>query len=280
MHDHQHGIGLGPLQLIGLAKPRHAAHIAAMVRNALVASLLLALAASPATADTRRIGITSYTRIVVLGDMVVDVVPDYRLYAQADGSRDALDTLDLDVSNDTLTISQAAEGPFGPRRTDAGPIHIRLTGQNISDITLRGAGSLTVGQLRGSDITVGLDGAGTINASVTAGGNIRTRASGSGTITLTGRADSLEGAVTGSASIVAADLALRDLTLRQTGTGSSSFAASRTASIIATGQANVTVAGRARCTVNNLGAGNVSCGADQRRALPGAGESTITPGSR
>jgi hypothetical protein len=236
---------------------------------ALVATML---AAAPAHADTKRFGLTGYTRIIVLGDMVIDIVPSHNLSAVAEGSRAALETLSLVNNDNTLTVSQVAEGAFGPRDGGGGAIRLRLTAQNLREIILRGSGTITVRGLRGGEMIVALDGAGTINANIIAADRLRVRAGGSGTVTLAGRVTTLEASATGSASISAPTLSARDLTLRQTGTGNSSFAASHMASVTATGQANVTVTGRPQCTVNNLGAGTVSCGAGQRAALPTSGE--------
>ena len=93
-------------------------------------------------------------------------------------------------------------------------------------------------------------------------------AEGPGTITLSGRSQSLRAIVAGSGAVHASALRVRDLTVHSTGTGTSHFAASGRVDITASGAAGVDVAGAPRCTVNNAGAGTVSCGVRQRDALP------------
>ena len=240
----------------------------AMIRaTALALSISLAYAA-PAHADIKRFGITSYDRIEVRGDMIVDIAPSHLISAVAEGSRAALETLSLEVVNRTLMVSQRSEGAYGPRRASDGPIRLRLTAQNLATIDLRGSGQITARLLRGPEIIVALDGPGRIDAAIPAGSSVATRSTGSGSIVLSGRARSLQATASGSSSIDAATLGVRDLVVRASGTGASRFAASATARIIATGEANVDVAGRPRCTVSNTGAGTVTCGAGQRSALP------------
>ncbi len=234
----------------------------AHVRRAIGAAALLAFGtAVPAQADTRRIGLTSFERVEVYGDMIVEIAPSNRIGAVAEASRAALETLSMEVNDRTLVIRQLAEGPFGPRRAEDGAIVIRITAQNLAQVMLRGSGRVTVAGLRGSDVRVDLDGAGTVTAAVPAGTAVHARAIGAGQISLTGAARTLLAITNGAAAIDASGLSARDVTVRATGTGSSQFAASVSADIVSIGSADVTVTGRARCSVRNTGAGTVSCGA-------------------
>lgn len=221
----------------------------------------MVVAATPLHADTRRFGLTSFDRVEVFGDMVVEITPSNRITVVAEASRAALETLTLEVNDRTLVIRQVAEGPFGPRRADGGPIVIRMTAQNLEQVMLRGSGRVNVAGLRGDDVRVDLDGAGTVTAAVPAGAAVQARAVGAGQITLTGTARTLTAITNGAAAIDASAFNVRDATIRATGTGASRFAASVSADVLSVGAADVTVTGRARCSVRNTGAGTVSCGA-------------------
>lgn len=238
--------------------------------NHLFSLLALLAAALPAAAhaDTKRFGVTSFERIEVRGDMMVDITASHLIGAVAEGSREALDTLSLEVVNRTLVISQRSEGRYGPRRASDGPVRVRLTAQNLAAIDLRGSGQVTATQLRGQAVSVSLDGAGRISATIPAGATVTTRSVGSGSIVLTGRTRTLLATAAGSSTIDASALQATDVTARANGTGISRFAASSTARVIASGQATIDISGRPRCTVTNTGAGTVSCGANQRSALP------------
>lgn len=234
-------------------------------------ALLCAVLATPAHADTKRFGLTSFDRVEISGDMIVEIAPSNRISAVAEGSRVSLETLDMEVRNRVLLVSQRSMGAYGPRRASDGPLRIRLTAQNLGAVDLRGSGQLRVTGLRGREVVVTLHGAGTIDAAVPAGLRVSTRVEGPGTITLTGRSQSLIAIVAGSGSVDASGLAVRDLDVRSNGTGTSSFAANGRVRVIALGAANVTVAGAPRCTVTNSGAGTVECGVRQRDALPTTG---------
>ena len=216
--------------------------------------------ASPAHADSRRVGVTGFERLVVLGDMIVQVVPDRITYAQVEGERDAIDALSLDVQDRTLTISQSVLGRFGPRPTTAAPLTIRLHVPTVRLVALRGTGSIDAHELRGDDVRVELTGQGRINARISNGQSLTMRANGSGTITMAGRSRDVSAYTDGPASIDASALDAGNLTVRSSGSGTSNFKTNGPANVTAIGQASVVVTGRARCTVHNISAGNVRCG--------------------
>lgn len=238
------------------------------ISRAAVIAALLVVAATPAAADTRRYGLTSFDSIQVLGDMIVEIVPDYRISAVADASRAALETLSLEVNDRTLVVRQVAEGAFGPRRASDGPIRIRLRVPALQRVMLRGSGQVSAGQLRGHAISVDVDGPGSVSALISHGESVQLRVVGTGQISISGAARDLTAITNGAGSINAAALIARDLNVRSFGTGSSLFAASNTATVVAGGSANVGITGRARCEVRNTGAGTVACGAASRAPLP------------
>lgn len=224
--------------------------------------------AAPASADTRRYGLTSFDRIEVLGDMIVDIVTDYRISAVAEAPRSAIETLSLEVNDRTLVVRQVAEGAFGPRRASDGPIRIRLRVPALQQVMLRGSGQVNAGGLRGHAISINVDGPGRVQASILRGETVQLRVIGAGQITVSGAARDLAAVTNGAGHIDAAAFTVRDLTVQSVGSGSSQFSASHAANIVAGGAANIVVTGHARCTVRNIGAGTVSCGADSRAPLP------------
>lgn len=235
-------------------------------------ALVLGGAAGPAAAQsmqTKRFGLSSFERVEVQGDMIVEISASPSISAVAEGSPEALDTLALDVRERTLVIRQDFGGSYGAHRPAAtGPVRIRLTAQNLAAVTLAGSGTVRVQGLRGPSIQLVADGAGSIDATIADGAAVSSRAVGSGTITLSGRARTLTAVTNGAASINAAALPVRDLTVQAVGSGASRFAASASANIFAMGSANVTVDGAPRCTVRNSGAGTIACGDNARNRLP------------
>ncbi len=227
------------------------------------------LAGSPAESATKRYGLLSFDSIEVLGDMVVDIVDDYRVAAVAEGTSSALDTLSVEInSRGTLVIRQMAEGRFGRRDPHAPPVHVRVTAQNLKNLSVRGGGQVSVRGLHGDAVVIVLEGSGQVDAGFERVRNVQLRVTGAGSMIATGRADTLTATSIGAGGIDASGLTARDLSVRVAGAGNSAFVASGTASVVASGAASAAVVGRARCTVNNIGSGTVSCG----RAAPSTDE--------
>jgi hypothetical protein len=220
------------------------------MKPALILALFAVCIAAPASADTRRIGLTSFERIEVSGDMTVDVRADHRIGAVVEGSRDALDSLEVVVENRVLRIRQLSIGTFGPRRADAGPVTIRVSAQNLGSVSMRGAGQITVDGLRGRETLLSLTGAGALAVRNIATDNLILRSNGNGTLTLAGRALNAAANVSGGGTVEASALAVQNLRITTVGT----------AEVTASGNSGVTVTGNPRCTVRNVSGGTVLCG--------------------
>ena len=243
---------------------------------ALAALCASASLAPPASANTKRFGLTSFDRITVEGDMIVEIVPSNSIYAIADASRAALDTLSIEVDESrTLVVTQLAEGIFGPRRANNndGPIHIRISAQNFTSVFLRGGGQVTITGMRGRDLRIDLNGAGSIAARGIDGETLLVHVAGSGSIALAGHSRAVTASLMGAGTIDAGALQTRDLIARANGTGRLSFAALTSADLFTAGSANISVAGRPRCMIRNTGAGTISCGANARANLPTSADS-------
>lgn len=251
-----------------MIKYRHAFRAAALPVLA-AATALLTLA--PAQAATKRFGLVSFERIEVQGDMTIIVTPSSSLFAVADASTAALDTLVVEVQDRTLRVYQAAEGNYGPRARNLGPVTLRISAQNVQQVAMLGSGTLRIAGLRGADVRVDLQGSGRIEAGVVAGQSVIARTTGAGDIVLTGQAQTLTAITRGAGSIDASAMPTRAVNVRTAGSGSSRFAASQTAAINAAGSASVAVIGRPVCTVTNTGSGQVECGIAGRGALSTAG---------
>lgn len=239
----------------------HSSQIAAAV-------LAAALLAVPASADTKRFGLTGFDAIDVRGDMIVEIVDAAPVRADAEGARSTLETLSLEVQERTLTIRQLSDGPYGPRRAGEPPARIRINARGLSRLSVHGGGRVNATGLRGQQVIVTLDGAGTVDATGIVADQLDVRAAGQGVVTIAGRARSMSAVNSGAATIEAQALVPRDLSVRSSGAGSGRYAASGTARVDALGDGNVTVTGRARCTVRNVGAGTVNCGPAARGTLP------------
>lgn len=232
-----------------------------ILRFTTLALTSVALLATSASAELRRVGLTSFDRIEVAGDMTVEVRADHRISATVEGSRDALDALQLEVVNRTLHIRQLSMGTFGPRRADAGPVRVRVNAQNLRAVLLQGAGAVSVDGLRGPETQLFLNGAGSLTVHGIAVESLQLRTTGNGTMTLAGRARTVQAAVNGAGGVDALALSADALRVTAVGAGTSRFTAVRTADLQISGTGGITVEGRPRCTVRNLSSGTVRCGA-------------------
>lgn len=232
------------------------------------AAAVAALLATPASADSKRFGLTGFDTIDIRGDMTVEIVDAAPVRAEAEGSRSTIETLSVEVQERTLIIRQLSDGPYGPRRAGEPPANIRINARGLSRLIVRGGGRVTANGLRGEQVIVTLDGAGTVDARNIAATQLDVRAAGQGSVTVSGRARSMSAVNSGAATIVGQGVVPRDLTVRSNGAGVGTYAASGTARVDALGEGNITVTGRARCTVRNVGAGTVECGPSARIPLP------------
>ena len=184
--------------------------------------------------------------------------PDYKsiVYVSYLGSRVRIYIYDIGAGQQKL-VSESNNPAFAPRWSPDG--RFLLFSMSVAGNT----------DIYREDVRIRLNGAGEVAATIPAGANVSVVSAGAGTVQLTGRADGLTANVSGPGAIDASALTARDLTLRASGTGSSRFTASRSATLTVTGAANASVVGRARCTISNMGAGSVTCENTARGALPG-----------
>jgi Putative auto-transporter adhesin, head GIN domain len=225
-----------------------------------LASMSLALGSTPAAAGEKRYGLTSFERIVVNGDFVVEVTTRSPVSAVATGGLDALDRLELRSADGTLTINDRRYSSNRARGRSAGAVTIRINAARLSSATVVGAGSLTIDKLAGATVALNLRGPGSLTVKDIAADRLTLAMVGTGKVTLAGRAKTAETRVAGAGLVDATALAITDLTATAEGAGDHRYSAVRTATVTARGVGTVSVAGKPACTVRNLGAGSVTCG--------------------
>ena len=96
-----------------------------MTRLPLASSCLASLAA-PASAETRRIAVADFDRVIVEGPYVVHLVTGRPSAASAQGTRDALDRVTIDVQGQMLRIRRNRNSWGGAPGADAGTVTVEL----------------------------------------------------------------------------------------------------------------------------------------------------------
>lgn len=234
--------------------------MAARLLTTALASASLLLGTTPAVAGEKRYGLTSFERIVLNGDFVVEATTRNPVSAVAIGSLDALDRLELVSADGTLTISDRRYSSNRARGAGAGAITIRINTARLSSATVVGAGSLTIDRLSGATVALNLRGPGSLVVKDITADTLTFSMIGTGRATLAGRAKTAQARVAGAGLVDAAALSVTDLTATAEGAGDQRYSAVRTATITARGVGTVTVAGKPACTVRNLGNATVRCG--------------------
>ncbi len=225
----------------------------------IVALGIAVLAAAPATADDRVIGLTSFDSIQIEGDYIVEVTDGRRVFATASGTRDALDMLEIEVRDRKLVVRRKQFGRWGSNDGTLAPVTIKIASQGLKGATLTGGGSLTLRGLDSPSLFVALDGPGRLETEDIATDTLVASLNGAGTMRLAGETRDLSASVNGSGRLDARDLSALTLTLASSGSAASSFTASRTAKLASRGIGRIEVFGDAPCTVVGKGTGNISC---------------------
>ncbi len=226
-------------------------------------SIALALTGAPAAqAAERSFSILDFDRIEVAGNYIVSVKPDRATTARASGAPDALDRVSMETRGRTLTIRALALTTSSASRDSNMPVSIRITVPKLTGARLQGNGSMVIADLRGQQAELVATGNGTLSVIRAAVDKLTVRQSGAGQVQLAGKVLSADMAAKGSGGIDATALAVSDLKLAASTSGTVRGQASRAAAIISTGTGLVEIAGKPACTVQNTGPGEVRCGAN------------------
>ena len=155
-----------------------------MIRLLLALFAGLALAA-PAAAKERSFVLGGFDRLVVEGDIVVEVTTDASPQAMATGTQDQLDRVQLKRSGTTLTASLLSPVRTGTdRSTNSGPLVIRLSTRQLSQIVLKGNGEVKAGTMEDRSVRVLLTGNGHITIGAVEADQLYVNVAGAGTLTI------------------------------------------------------------------------------------------------
>lgn len=230
------------------------------MRTLLLAALLLA--AGPAPAAERTVGLSTFERLRVEGPFEVTVAPGSPS-VRLTGDRAAIDAVAVSADGTTLVI-RPASGGWGesPRRAAGEPVRIALASPALRTIVSQAGARVTATGLRAARIDLTVAGSGAIAATGVDADEVAAAVTGTGTLTLAGRAVRARLLASGPAAIDAAALDAGELVVIASGVGETRARARYTARIANTGLGRVTVAGTPKCDVRPATA-NVSCGPER-----------------
>ncbi|WP_260580683.1 head GIN domain-containing protein [Sphingopyxis sp. PET50] len=234
--------------------------MAFLIRWAALAAAAL-LAAASASAAEKRYGLTSFEAIELNADVTVEVVTRAPVSAVATGSPDALDRLTVETRDGRLVIGQKIYAGDEARRQPLGAVTLRVNAANLRSATVVGGGSLQIDTLKGTKVTIGLRGPGRLTVGTVTSDRLTVAMIGNGTMVLAGQAKTAQMTLSGAGAVDAGDLKIDELVSDSEGTGDHIFHAVKSAAVTSRGLGRVTVLGKPLCTVRNVGAGTVQCGA-------------------
>lgn len=222
---------------------------------------LLALAAAvPAAAAERNYSITDFDKVQVDGPYRVVLTTGRPSAARAEGSREAIDQLSVDVVGGTLRVRRNRSAWGASSSDSAGPVTVALTTRDLRNASMVGSGSLDVDRATGLRVDLSVSGSGRLTVVAVEADNLFVGLLGSGRITLAGRVKQLRATLQGSGDLAAAGLSADDAQIASETAGSVAVGVTRTAKVTATGPGDVEIVGSPTCTVQAKGSGQVNCG--------------------
>lgn len=222
-------------------------------------ALLVAMAAVPAGAATRGFTITSFDAIRVDAPVEVIITTGAGASARAEGDQKLLDRLKLDVSGRLLAVTmQRAQ----PGDKSGGRAVLRLSTGDLARVVLTGGGSVSVSRMKGLRGEIVLGGNGDVSVAAVDLDQLNLGVAGAGRAQLAGRAGVASVRVSGPGAVAAEALRTRQVTVANDGPGNVVLSADVTAKVTTSGSGDVTVTGKAACSVDNRGTGRISCGGE------------------
>ena len=222
--------------------------------------LLLAALAAPASAETRRLPVSDFDRVIVEGPYAVHLVTGRPSSATATGSREALDRLSVDVQGQILRIRRSRNAWVGTPGADSGTVTIALATRNLRSARLIGPARLEAEGVRGLNVEFSVEGSGTLQATRLDADNLALALLGSGRLQIAGAARALTGNFQGSGEIEATALRAERATIATTTSGAVTLSVNGPVTVTNNGLGNVRILGRPICTIAGIATDQVRCG--------------------
>ena len=210
------------------------------------------------------------TKLMLAGPDTVVVTEGPELAITITGSEAAKRGLRFELDDDTLAIGREDNWEGNDVAT------IAVTMPPLHEIAMAGSGKVTAPSLV-NDAEVNVAGSGDIAIARVAANSLELNVMGSGTLSTAGTAERLDMNVAGSGQLKARGLKVGSADINIAGSGGGVFSSDGKVEARIAGSGNVTVYGRADCSINAMGSGTVRCrnedagnaGADEAMAAVG-----------
>lgn len=237
------------------------------VRTTTIAGLLLATTAcgigqahDAGPTVNRAFPIAAFHQLTVAGSYEVHVSAGGKPGVTAQGSKEALDDLTIEVVDGDLRIMPRKKHGMRWGWHQDGKVVLTVNGGSaIQEATINGSGGIHLDRAGGASFKGSVAGSGDLNIGALDAQSTELSIAGSGDIRAAGRTGKLSLDIAGSGDINVPALQSADTDITIAGSGNIRGHASRTADVTVLGSGDVVLTGGAKCTVEKHGSGNVAC---------------------
>lgn len=192
------------------------------------------------------------TELVLASPDEVIVTEGDTLDIAVSGDDEVVDSLRFSLDDDTLGIHREKNWKGNGIAT------VRVTMPSLRAIVLAGSGTVQAASMRGkAEVTVA--GSGSVKVTDMAAERLDATIAGSGDLEASGTADSLDLTIAGSGEARMAGLTVERADVSVAGSGDAEFASDGKVEANIVGSGDITVNGRANCTVSAMGSGKLNC---------------------
>jgi hypothetical protein len=215
----------------------------------------ISVAAAPQTFE-----LAEFDEISTSGPQQVVVTLGETQSVRSEGSPEALGQLEVVVEDGELIIR-----PRDESGVDWGVLSSAkyfVTVPHLEAVSLAGSGNLRVDRIEGDSFTGTIGGSGELTIADMEVDEADFRIGGSGTVIAAGTAGETRVAIGGSGDVQARELRSDEASVDIGGSGNVALTVEDEARVLIAGSGDVDISGPARCSVTNIGGGNVRCGSD------------------
>lgn len=223
-----------------------------------LAALSLLIVGAAQAPDQRSYMVSSFDRLRVDGPYTVEVVRGTAPGAVAAGDAKALDQLSIRLEGSTLVVGSGTRGwELRSSQRLVSP-KITVTALALRTVLVNGGGNVSVQEMRGDRVDLGLNGSGTIQVADLRADTLTATLTGTGVMTIAGEARAARVHANGAGSVEAGGFTAGDATIISETAGTMHLRARFLAQVFGYGSGSIQVEGPADCSV--AGGAPVTCG--------------------
>jgi hypothetical protein len=218
-------------------------------------------AASPASAEERKMLVGSFENIQLFGDINVEILTGKSPSAHAIGDKRVLDGLKLERVGVTLRVRLQGALNDAKGVPITGPVTVRLTTQAIKSMFIAGNGTLKISHVAQPDtVSMRIAGNGAIAVETLDADKFSADIEGNGRIDIkNGKVRDGQVSLDGAGQFDAPNVKMRTIRLEHNGNAVSNVQAMEAADIFNGGSGNITVGGSGSCFIKRAGSAAINC---------------------